>query len=45
VKSPLASFVPDAAQAVLMVKKMGIVKAGFSSGRRALDEEERTARR
>jgi hypothetical protein len=27
-KSP-ASFVPDAAQAVLMGKKMGIVKAGF----------------
>jgi hypothetical protein len=45
VKSPLASFVPDAAQAVLMVKKMGIVKAGFRSSAGTLDGEERTAQR
>jgi len=44
VKSPLASFVPDAAQAVLIRKNVGIVKAGFRSGR-GLDGEERIARR
>jgi hypothetical protein len=45
VKSPLASFVPDAAQAVLIRKKVGIVKAGFRSIAGGLVGEERIAGR
>jgi len=44
VKSPQASFVPDAARVVLMVNNLGIVKAGFQSRARALVGEERTSR-
>jgi len=43
-KNSLASLVSDAAQAVLMGKKAGIVKADLLVGR-ALDGEERTCRR
>jgi hypothetical protein len=44
VKNPQASLVSDAAQAVLMGKKVGIVKAELALAR-ALDGEERTSRR